>query len=64
MKEEVPVKTISITLVTTGKARLQGIALSSVIIALMLSLLLESLDQTIVGTAMLSASFEMLIFRW
>src|SRR2546423_886071 len=32
--------------------RLRGFALASVIIALMLSLLLEALDQTIVGTAM------------
>jgi EmrB/QacA subfamily drug resistance transporter len=35
-----------------GKARLQGFALASVMIALMLSLFLEALDQTIVGTAM------------
>ena len=45
-------KTISITPATTDKARLRGIALAAVIIALMLSLLLEALDQTIVGTAM------------
>ena len=45
-------KTVSITPATSGKARLRGIALASVIIALMLSLLLEALDQTIVGTAM------------
>ncbi|GHO86643.1 MFS transporter [Dictyobacter formicarum] len=34
------------------KARLRGMALVSVIVALMLTLLLEALDQTIVGTAM------------
>ncbi|HEX6554657.1 MAG TPA: MFS transporter, partial [Ktedonobacteraceae bacterium] len=45
-------KTVSITPATSEKARLQGVALASVIIALMLSLLLEALDQTIVGTAM------------
>src|SRR6516225_8591460 len=45
-------KTVSITPATSGKARLRGMALASVIIALMLSLLLEALDQTIVGTAM------------
>ncbi|HEX6552597.1 MAG TPA: MFS transporter [Ktedonobacteraceae bacterium] len=45
-------QTVSITPATSGKARLQGVALASVIIALMLSLLLEALDQTIVGTAM------------
>ena len=45
-------KTVSITPATPTKARLQGVALASVIIALMLSLLLEALDQTIVGTAM------------
>src|SRR5215469_14722730 len=33
-------------------ARLRGFTLASVIIALMLSLFLEALDQTIVGTAM------------
>src|ERR1700692_2270900 len=42
----------SSTFVNTGKARLQGFALASVMIALMLSLFLEALDQTIVGTAM------------
>jgi MFS family permease len=45
-------KTVSITPATPGKARLRGVALASVIIALMLSLLLEALDQTIVGTTM------------
>ena len=45
-------KTISITPATSGKPPLRGVALASVIIALMLSLLLEALDQTIVGTAM------------
>ena len=44
--------TVSISSATYGKARLRGVALASVIIALMLSLLLEALDQTIVGTAM------------
>ena len=44
--------TVSSTPATSGKARLRGVALASVIIALMLSLLLEALDQTIVGTAM------------
>jgi MFS family permease len=45
-------QTVSIPPATSGKARLRGVALASVIIALMLSLLLEALDQTIVGTAM------------
>lgn len=45
-------KAVSITPATPGNARLRGIALASVIIALMLSLLLEALDQTIVGNAM------------
>ena len=45
-------QTVSIPPATSGKARLHGAALASVIIALMLSLLLEALDQTIVGTAM------------
>src|SRR5579872_4215671 len=45
-------KTVSITPATPTKARLQGVALVSVITALMLSLLLEALDQAIVGTAM------------
>lgn len=44
--------TVSISPAASDKARLQGVALASVIIALMLSLLLEALDQTIVGTAM------------
>ncbi|HLZ63347.1 MAG TPA: DHA2 family efflux MFS transporter permease subunit [Ktedonosporobacter sp.] len=35
-----------------NKQRLRGFALASIIIALMLSLFLEALDQTIVGTAM------------
>jgi EmrB/QacA subfamily drug resistance transporter len=42
----------SITAANSGKAHLRGFALASVLIALMLSLLLEALDQTIVGTAM------------
>src|ERR1700730_7623939 len=42
----------SITAATQSQRRLQGFALISVIIALMLTLLLEALDQTIVGTAM------------
>ncbi len=37
---------------TQGKARLRGFALASVMTALMLTLFLEALDQTIVGTAM------------
>jgi MFS family permease len=45
-------KTVSTMPVASGKANVRGIALASVIIALMLSLLLEALDQTIVGTAM------------
>lgn len=44
--------TSSITTATPGRARLRGFALASVIIALMLSLFLEALDQTIVGTAL------------
>ncbi len=44
--------TVSITAPTPGKPRLGGFALLSVITALMLSLFLEALDQTIVGTAM------------
>ena len=44
--------TASITPSTADKARPRGVALAWVIIALMLSLLLEALDQTIVGTAM------------
>src|SRR3984893_2190584 len=44
--------TPSITAATQSQRRLQGFALISVIIALMLTLLLEALDQTIVGTAM------------
>ena len=44
--------TITITPATSSQARLRGVALASVIIALALSLLLEALDQTIVGTAM------------
>jgi hypothetical protein len=46
-------KTVPITPSTSGKARLHGAALASVIIALMLSLLLEALDQTIVGSTAL-----------
>ncbi|HZR43241.1 MAG TPA: MFS transporter [Ktedonobacteraceae bacterium] len=44
--------TVSSTTTPLKPVRLQGFALTSVIIALMLSLLLEALDQTIVGTAM------------
>src|SRR5882724_6724009 len=44
--------TASSTFVNSDKARLQGFTLASVMIALMLSLFLEALDQTIVGTAM------------
>src|SRR3984893_13813454 len=44
--------TASITAETHSKRRLRGFALISVITALMLTLLLEALDQTIVGTAM------------
>ena len=44
--------TPSITVATQEKPRLRGFALISVITALMLTLLLEALDQTIVGTAM------------
>ena len=44
--------TVSITPPTPDKPRLRGFALISVITALMLSLFLEALDQTIVGTAM------------
>ena len=44
--------TASITAGTNSKLRLRGFALISVITALMLTLLLEALDQTIVGTAM------------
>src|SRR2546421_6601563 len=42
----------SMTAETDSKLRLRGFALISVITALMLTLLLEALDQTIVGTAM------------
>src|SRR6266581_4332409 len=42
----------SITPSNSDKARLRGFALASVMIAMMLSLLLEALDQTIVGTAL------------
>lgn len=45
-------KTVSIPPSTSNKTRLRGVAFVLVIIALMLSLLLEALDQTIVGTAM------------
>ncbi len=44
--------TASITTAAPDKVRLRGFALASVIIALMLSLFLEALDQTIVGTAL------------
>src|SRR5579859_6317202 len=42
----------SITAETSSQPRLRGFALISVITVLMLTLLLEALDQTIVGTAM------------
>jgi hypothetical protein len=42
----------STTFAPPNQPRLRGMALASVIIALMLTLLLEALDQTIVGTAM------------
>ena len=42
----------SMTFAPARQARLRGLALVSVIIALMLTLLLEALDQTIVGIAM------------
>src|SRR5207237_5679287 len=42
----------SIIATTDSKPRLRGFALISVVTALMLTLLLEALDQTIVGTAM------------
>jgi EmrB/QacA subfamily drug resistance transporter len=51
-KKQDLMSTVSITPATSGKARLQGVALASVIIALSLSLFLEALDQTIVGTAL------------
>ena len=51
--------TLSISPTASDKARLQGVALASVIIALMLSLLLEALDQTIVSTAMLRIIAEL-----
>ena len=44
--------TTSITDTTSSQVRLRGFALASVLIALMLSLFLEALDQTVVGTAM------------
>ena len=44
--------TASITAATHNQRRLHGFALVTVITALMLTLLLEALDQTIVGTAM------------
>src|SRR5437899_1128273 len=47
-----PMTTVSITTATHSEPRLRGFALISVITALMLTLLLEALDQTIVGTAM------------
>ncbi len=37
--------------------RLHGVALAAVIASLMLTLLLEALDQTVVGTALLSPPF-------
>src|SRR5258706_4254676 len=47
-----PMTTVSITTATHSEPRLRGFALISVMTALMLTLLLEALDQTIVGTAM------------
>lgn len=44
--------TASIATESSSKPRLQGLALVSVITALMLTLLLEALDQAVVGTAM------------
>ena len=44
--------TASITATTDSKPRMRGFALISVIAALMLTLFLEALDQTIVGTAL------------
>ena len=44
--------TASIIATTDSKPRLRGFALISVIAALMLTLFLEALDQTIVGTAL------------
>ena len=44
--------TASITATTDSKPRMRGFALISVIVALMLTLFLEALDQTIVGTAL------------
>jgi EmrB/QacA subfamily drug resistance transporter len=44
--------TASVTTETTSKPALQGLALFSVMSALMLTLLLEALDQSVVGTAM------------
>src|SRR5690348_13142016 len=52
MKGKDTMTTASITATTHNKPRLRGFALASVITALMLTLLLEALDQTIVGTAM------------
>ena len=39
-----------------GGRRIHGLALVSVLVALMLTLLLEALDQTIVGTALPKSS--------
>src|SRR5437899_10616363 len=47
-----PMTTVSITTATDSEPRLRGFALISVITALILTLLLEALDQAIVGTAM------------
>jgi MFS family permease len=44
--------TPSITVATQNQRRMRGFALISVVVALMLTLLLEALDQTIVGTVM------------
>src|SRR5579883_910040 len=44
--------TASISATAPDRPRLRGVALASVITALMLSLFLEALDQTIVGTAL------------
>ena len=45
-------RTTSITAATQDQPRLRGFALASVMTALMLTLFLEALDQTVVGTAM------------
>jgi EmrB/QacA subfamily drug resistance transporter len=51
-RERKTMNTLSTTFAKQSQPRLRGFALASVMIALMLTLLLESLDQAIVGTAM------------